>query len=328
MATLKPVLVGVIKGKEYYLAPPDKNHLEPYLVWRVPDIREGIRARPGWKILGADYSQIEVRIMAMMSGDEWLIEALNSGKDIHCYMAADVNGIDYDDFYKAYKDPTHPLYNLYYGMRSEIKTTTFGVPYGAGPEQVARQINATRKDKSTHIDGDYAREKIIDPYFAKAKGLKKWLENQGKNATKHFGPYNNNYIREAIDYSVSLGSHYRFYQLPYEGADDADERLSQIRRWSGNHPIQAGCADMLKMAVGKISCDLHRERCLELPLSFEAHFLLFVHDEIVMTAREDHTEAVKGIMLDDMQWAYNKMIGLKNIIHETDVTIADFWKKG
>ncbi len=73
-------------------------------------------------------SQIEVRIMAWESKDEWLMTALNSGKDIHCYMAADVHKIPYDDFYKIYKDPNHSLHNKYYGWRSEIKTTTFGVP--------------------------------------------------------------------------------------------------------------------------------------------------------------------------------------------------------
>lgn len=326
--TVKPALLGIIDGKEYWLVPPDKEHYDPYITWRVPDIREGIVARPGWKILGADYSQIEVRIMAWMSEDEWLIEALNSGKDIHCYMAADVNGVDYDVFYKAYKTPDDPLHNKYYAMRSEIKTTTFGVPYGAGPGQVARQINSTRSDKSTHIDEDYAQTKIIEPYFAKAKGLKKWLENQGKNATKHFGKYTPDYYKKAIDYSVSLGGHYRFYQLPWDGAKDADKEISQIRRWSGNHPIQAGCADMLKMAVGKISCELHEDGLPERPLRYQGHFMLFVHDEIVMTAREDHVEPVKQIMIDNMQWAYNKMIGLNNIIHEIDVTVDDYWKKG
>lgn len=311
----KPVLICIENQKEYYLFPADKEHTEPYIAQRIPDIREGIVARPGWKILGADYSQIEVRIMAWMSQDKWLIEALNSGKDIHCYMAADVNHIDYDTFYKAYKDKSNPLYEKYYGMRSEIKTTTFGVPYGAGAGQVARQINATRADKKTHISDEYAQTQIIDPYFAKATGLKAWLDKQGYNAVKY-------------GFSQSLGGHYRFYQIPHPDGDDYDERISQIKRWSGNHPIQAGCADMLKMAVGKIACELREDGSLHRPLLYQGHFLLFVHDEIVMTCPDEEVEAVKKIMLDCMQWAYNKLIGLKNIIHETDVTVNSFWEKG
>lgn len=222
----KPQLLGIQHGKEYYLCPADKNHPEPYIVWRVPDIREGIRARPGWKILGADFSQIEVRIMAWESKDEWLIRALNSGKDIHCYMAADVHGVNYDDFYFAYKHEDHPLYHQYYAWRSEIKTTTFGVPYGAGPGQVALQINAGRKPGD--VSPPYTEEdakKLISNYFSKAKGLKKWLDNQGEYALYH-------------GESHSLGGHYRFYQLPHPDGDDYEKRLSQIKRWSGNHPIQ------------------------------------------------------------------------------------------
>ena len=222
----KPVLLGIQNGKEYYLCPADKNHSEPYICWLVPDIREGIRAMPGWKILGADYSQIEVRIMAWESQDEWLIAALNSGKDIHCYMAADVHKVDYDEFYYAYKHEEHPLHNKYYGWRSEIKTTTFGVPYGAGPAQVAKQINSGRKpnDPEPSFTEDNARA-LIDSYFSKATGLAKWLKKKGLWALAH-------------GESKSIGGHYRFYQMPLEENKDYEERIAQIKRWAGNHPIQ------------------------------------------------------------------------------------------
>ena len=124
-----------------------------------------------------------------------------------------------------------------------------------------------------------------------------------------------------------MGGHYRFYQLPKEDNDDYDERISQIKRWSGNHPIQAACADALKMAVSKIYLDLRGGKSSG-PLVYEAHFLLFVHDELVLTCPDSEVDAVKQIMIDNMQWAYNKLIGTKNIIHETDVTSADYWKKG
>ena len=315
MAGNKPIPLGVVEGKEYFLCPVDKKHVEPWLCWRVPDIREGIRARAGWKILGADYSQIEVRIMAWESKDEWLMNALNSGKDIHCYMASDVHGIPYDEFYKVYKDDNHPLHHKYYGWRSEIKTTTFGVPYGAGPGQVAKQINSSRKlgDPEPPYTEEQATA-LIESYFSKAVGLKAWLKKRGKWALTH-------------QESRSLGGHYRFYQLPLEGNDDYEERIAQIRRWAGNHPIQAGCADILKMAVGKIYLDLRGGNSAG-SLITPAHFLLFVHDELVLTAREEAVEKVKGIMIDSMQWAYDQLIGTKNIIHETDVTVADFWKKG
>src|SRR5271155_2448165 len=122
MGKIKSAYVTTIDEREIYLHPADpaKGRPIPYLVWRVPDVREAIVAPPGYSILGADYSQIEVRIMAWESQDQWLIGALKSGKDIHCYMASDVNSIPYPEFYAAYKDPSNPLYELYYGMRSDI----------------------------------------------------------------------------------------------------------------------------------------------------------------------------------------------------------------
>lgn len=321
MAGNKPILLGIKDGKEYYLCPSDKKHSEPYIVWRIPDIRESIVAAPGWKILGADYSQIEVRIMAWASKDKWLMEALNSGKDIHCYMAADVHKIPYDDFYYAYKHEDHPLHNKYYGWRSEIKTTTFGLPYGAGITQIAKQINSSRKQGDTEPPfTEEDAEKLTEDYFSKAVGLKAWLEKQGKHAIKY-------------GESISLAGHHRFYQLPKEGNDDYKERISQIKRWSGNHPIQAACADCLKMAVGKIYLDLRGGKSSG-PLLIPAHFLLFVHDELVLTAEDNAVEQVEKIIIDAMQWAYNKLIPLKgidntdHIIHSTDVSISSYWKKG
>lgn len=313
MGKIKSVPVITINDRKIVCHPPDKEHLKCYPCWVVPDVREAIIAPPGYKILGADYSQIEVRIMAQESGDKWLINALNSGKDIHCYMAADVNGIPYDVFYLGYKNENDPMYEDYYGMRSEIKTTTFGVPYGAGAEQIARQINATRK-KEKWIDEVYA-QKVIDDYFSKAIGLKAWLTNQGTRAMKY-------------GFSRSLGGHYRFYRIPDASNKKAKEVVSQIKRWAGNHPIQAGCADILKMAISRISCELHEDGLLNKPLKYDAHFTLFVHDEIVMTVKDEDVDAVKKIMVDCMQWSYDKNVGLANIIHSTDVAVAQYWKKG
>lgn len=310
MAGIKPIRLGISNGKEYFLVPATDTTPE-HICYLVPDIRNGIIARPNWKIIVADYSQIEVRIMAWLSKDPWLINALNSGKDIHSYMASDVNGIDYEEFQIGYKDKDHHNHLLYVDLRSEIKVTTFGIPYGAGPGQIAKQINESRT-KENYITEEDAID-IIERYFSKAPVLKQWLKDQGILGLKN-------------GYSRSLAGHHRFYRIPSNDNDHYDELISQIKRWSTNHPVQASSADMLKMALGKIYLDL-RDGISYGPLKYQAHLLLVVHDEIVITARDEDIAIVSKILENGMQWAYNTLIGTNNIIHSTDVIVNSFWSK-
>ena len=138
-AVKERITLGIYNGKEYYYdlrstirddAGKDiPNPQFKKIVWRIPDIREAIRAIPGHKILSADYSQIEVKLMAYLSQDPVLIAAINSGKDIHCYNAVEVFGhvlnFDYDTINKARKDITHPRHQELLTVRNNIKTVTF-----------------------------------------------------------------------------------------------------------------------------------------------------------------------------------------------------------
>lgn len=335
------VLLGIEpNGNEYYLCPPsklqkaDENHPEPWrehptpwIAWRFPDIRDGFRARPGYKLIGADYSQAEIKLMAEMSGDPWLTEALNSGKDIHCYTAAGVykNEIDitgfadaYEAMYYAYKHDDSPYHDDYSKKRSNVKTTTFGVPYGAGPGRIAEM---------TGLDFDVA-EALINVFFSNARVLKAWLDKQFALAITK-------------GYTESIGGRKRFYDLydeerlaffarhdrskRYREMKEAKEELEfRIRRCAGNQPIQTSCVDLLKPAMIRIYLALRGGRW-EGPLLYDAHIVLSVHDEIVIEAIESQAEEVKVIVERCMQESYDEIV--HNIINKVDVTIADYWKK-
>lgn len=109
-------------NKEYWLDEQGR------IVWRVPDIREAVRAPAGRKLAVADYSQIELRIMAWLSQDPFLLGAISSGKDVHSYMACDIFGYEYEEFVEAKENPEHPLHRKYKSIRSNVKTTVFGCP--------------------------------------------------------------------------------------------------------------------------------------------------------------------------------------------------------
>ncbi|MGA8222413.1 MAG: DNA polymerase [Candidatus Acidiferrales bacterium] len=292
------LFLGIKDGKEHYLHPSDKEHPKPYIVRRVPNVREALVAGPGWRILVTDYSQVEMRIMAAESNDLWMLEVLNSGSDIYCLIAADLYGASYEEVCEGYKNRD----SKYEGWRSDAKGVALGVPYGLTAKGMAEKRG---------ISEEKAQD-IIDRYKGKAHVLSAWLENNAANA---------------VNLGISTGNtgHYRFYQLPHPDDEDFEERISQIKRWAKNHPIQSGCASLLKMAVGKMYLDF-RNGVSSGPNMYDAHFLLFVHDELVITAPVEHVENVKQIMIDDSKWAFKKF--WKDAVDfPVKVTVADYYKK-
>jgi DNA polymerase I-like protein with 3'-5' exonuclease and polymerase domains len=302
----EPTFLGTIGVKEYYLFAPDKEHAAPYIQWRVPSVREAFRARPGYKWLIADYSQIEVKIMAELSGDYWLTSALNSGLDIHSFMASEIYGIPYNEFYKAYKNPDDPKHAEYSARRSEIKGVTFGVPYGAGPEGVA---------KTTGLPFESARD-LIKSYFTKTYGLKAWLDEQGANVL-------------SLGYARSLRGRKRFYrdlnaEEPNQSQQSGEYEHDEMRRQASNNPVQASCADVLKLAMVKIYLAL-RGGDFAGQLLYDAHIVLTMHDEVVVEAKKEQAEEVAILMKGCMEEAYDEII--KTVANSVEVTVADYWKK-
>jgi hypothetical protein len=215
--------LGTVEGKDYVLAQYfDKDSgelLNQRIEWRIPDIREAIRAERGCKLLSADYSQIEIKLMAHLSGDPWLKSAINSGKDIHCYLCTDAFGaemdFDYDLIYTAYKDKSHPRNLELTTLRADFKVVVFGVPYGAGPPRVAFMTGKSVEEAAS----------LIDRFFSRANVLKIWLDQEGAQAVRY-------------GFTTSPRGRKRFYVRPAADDPKAHEILAQIQRWAGNHPIQ------------------------------------------------------------------------------------------
>jgi DNA polymerase-1 len=297
MATSR-TLLSEINSKEWYYN-SDTGDIE----WRVPDIREIIHAKPNHKILAADYSQIEVKIMGFLSQDPDLIAAINSGKDIHSYIATSIFGtklnFDYDLMVLAKSDKKHPRHIELDTLRSRTKATTFGTPYGAGASKVALM---------TGMSIDEAQE-FIDAYMGRYPKLKAWLEKEGDNAIKQ-------------GFSTDLYGRKRFYTIPDISERDYDKIISQIRRWAGNFPIQATNADMLKLAMRLIYLRIRGGKANGKPI-MSGRFKLVVHDEIVMEWNELEVELGKKVMSECMMEAYYMLIsGIKN---KVDVMEGNSW---
>ncbi|HEX3927134.1 MAG TPA: DNA polymerase I [Gemmatimonadales bacterium] len=175
-------------------------------------IRRGFVPAAGWKFVVADYSQIELRLMAHLSGDPAFIEAFRRGDDIHRQTAAIIFGV--------------PLTEVTGEMRSRAKTINFGTIYGQGPFALSKQLG---------IPQDEARRFISD-YFTRFAGVRAYLDRQVELAREQgfvetlFG--RRRYINEINDRNFNIRSF--------------GERTAQ------NTPLQGSAADLIKIAMARV----------------------------------------------------------------------------
>lgn len=161
------------------------------------------------KILAADYSQIELRVMAHISGDRGLIEAFLAGEDIHASTAAKVFGVDQEDVSRD--------------MRRKAKEVNFGIMYGIGPFGLARRLEISQPE---------ARE-IIEKYFERFPKVRQYIGDTIETA-KNRG------------YVSTLAGRRRY--LPDLKSKNQNIR-SNAERQAINMPIQGTAADMIKAAM-------------------------------------------------------------------------------
>ncbi len=172
-------------------------------------LRKAFRPSPGNILIGADYSQIELRVLAHLSGDESLIDAFNRGADIHRTTAARVFGLDYDE--------VTPL------DRSRAKAVNFGVIYGMSGFGLSEELHISRKEA----------ERYIEDYFDKHKAVKAYMDGQVA------------FCRENGYTETILGR--RRYIPEIRSSNYMTRMLGE--RLAMNSPIQGSAADIIKLAM-------------------------------------------------------------------------------
>ncbi len=160
-------------------------------------------------LLAADYSQIELRLIAEISKDEAMVEAFKEGKDIHSATAARVFEVPYDEVTRE--------------QRYRAKTVNFSIIYGAGATNLSRQLNIKRAE---------AKE-LIEQYFKQYSGLKQYMDDMVEHARKH------GYVKTLI----GRRRHLRDINSKSSLARSNAERMAI------NTPIQGSAADMIKIAM-------------------------------------------------------------------------------
>lgn len=179
-------------------------------------IRQAFVADKGNKILAADYSQIELRIMAHLSGDKSLLTAFKQGKDIHRATAAEVFDVDLDDVENE--------------QRRAAKAINFGLIYGMSAFGLARQLNISR----------YDAQEYVDLYFERYPGVKKYMDDTRDKA------HDQGYVETVFG---------RRLYLPEINSRNG-QRRQYAERTAINAPMQGTAADIIKCAMIQLNQSL------------------------------------------------------------------------
>ncbi len=182
-------------------------------------LRKLFVARPGWKLVDADYSQIELRVLAFISQDKKMLDAFQCGKDIHTQTASEV--------FKVSPDFVTPE------LRSQAKAVNFGIVYGISDFSLAGDIKVTRKEAKQYIEN----------YFETYQDIKDYLDKTVLNA-KTNGYVTTIFGRRRYIPELSVQNH---------NVRAFGERVAM------NTPIQGSAADLLKIAMVSVHRRLQQE---------------------------------------------------------------------
>ena len=183
-------------------------------------VREAFVAPPGHRIVSADYSQIELRLMAHISGDEGMLSAFAAGEDIHRATAAEVFGL--------------PLAEVGPEQRRYAKTINFGLIYGMGAFGLAQALGIEQK----------AARDYIDRYFARFAGVRRWMDETKASAAR-LGYVETLFGRRIVLQDIQGGS---------------GPRRSAAERQAINAPMQGTAADLIKLAMIAVQRAIDDER--------------------------------------------------------------------
>jgi len=246
--------------------------------------------QPGYKLVTADYSSFEMRILAELSGDAKMIKALNDGLDIHSYTASLMFNVPYsEDFKKKYP-----------ALRQIAKPIGFGLMYGMGPVGLAARLeNETGKPVSREQGEDY-----MNRYFASYPSVKSYLERTAKKAVQD-------------GYSTTPLGRKRWYERPVKDDPDFRKKVSRIEREAKNHPIQGTNADAIKYALIFLNERFKKE-------GIDGGLTLTVHDEIVSEVEADKAEYWAEVQSQEMVRAAELFI--KRVKIESEPFVGDVWE--
>ena len=221
------------------------------------EIRQAFLPREGWVLLDADYSQIELRLMAHFSGDEAMLDAFRTGQDVHARTASEIFDV--------------PLREVDATLRSRAKAVNFGIIYGISGFGLSRNTGVSQQEAKS----------FISRYFAKYPGVKRFMDSAVADGQEN-------------GYALTLMGRRRY--LPELTAGNAMVREFG-KRAAMNTPVQGTAADIIKLAMVRVDEALRREGLQSrLILQVHDELLLECPPEEVETAARILQQAMEGVI--------------------------------
>lgn len=222
---------------------------------RGKEIRRAfVPSRPDGVIVSADYSQIELRIMAHLSCDSHLIEAFRAGEDIHAMTASKIFGVPIDEVTPQ--------------QRRIAKTANFGIMYGISAFGLAQRLRIPRNEA----------KQIIDDYFRHFPSISYFIEDTLTAARE------NGYVETIFG---------RRRYIPDINSHNATVRALAERN-AVNAPIQGTAADIIKIAMINVDRRMTQEH-------LKSKMVLQIHDELLFDAVPEEVEALKQLVVEEME---------------------------
>jgi DNA polymerase-1 len=222
-------------------------------------IRDGFIAPQGFKLLALDYSQIELRVAAILSGDKNLTKIFSDKKDVHAGVASFVFGVSIEKVDRE--------------MRRRAKVINFGIIYGMGVSALRKNLGGTREEA----------QKFYDDYFNQFSGIRNYLEEVKAFAMKN-------------SYTETLFGRRRYFpninsRIPF--------LKNMAERTATNAPIQGTAADIIKLAIKYAQEDLEKAGLLNkahLILQIHDELVYEVEDNALTEAEEIIKNAMQGVL--------------------------------
>ena len=272
-------------------------------------IREAFVPAPGNVFVSADYSQFELRLAAVLSGEEKMVNDFNAGTDIHAKTAADVRGIPLDDVTKA--------------QRRDAKVINFGVLYGMGPHALAQNTGMSFSEAKYFIDQYFHLRPKLKAYidrtlsFARENGFVETLYGRRRPTPDVLS--SNAVVRQAAERAAA--------NMPIQGteADLMKKAMIEIEKRLVGSPTQSKTASLHESDGASAPADSRAADVVRFeqanhndPLGYQ---VLQIHDSILVECPEENAQAVADMMRETMEGIAPDL----GIRLDVDVSIGKHW---